>query len=86
VTFLLDTHVLPWALSTPNRLPDGMRTAILDPTSTVMASAVNIAEIAIRSSIGKLDIGSGLEADNYGGLIAAIVDETFARYSVKLVA
>lgn len=77
MTFLLDTHVLLWALSTPNRLPDGMRTAILDPTSTVMASAVNIAEIAIKSSIGKLDIGSGLEADNYAGLIAAVEDAGF---------
>ncbi len=51
---LLDTHALLWWLDDDNRLPGSWRTAISDPDNQVLVSAVTIAEIAIKSSIGKL--------------------------------
>jgi PIN domain nuclease of toxin-antitoxin system len=47
---LLDTHVLLWVISAPERLPEPDRAAILDPDNDILFSAVNIWEIAIKSA------------------------------------
>jgi PIN domain nuclease of toxin-antitoxin system len=57
---LLDTHALLWWLDDDGRLPDSWRTAISDPTNQVLVSAVTVAEIAFKSSIGKLDAPADL--------------------------
>jgi PIN domain nuclease of toxin-antitoxin system len=51
---LLDTHALLWVLGAPAELPDGIRTAIEDPTSVVFVSAANAWEMAIKQARGKL--------------------------------
>ena len=48
---LLDTHVLLWALVTPERLPADTREALEDPANTVHFSAANIWEIAIKRAL-----------------------------------
>jgi PIN domain nuclease of toxin-antitoxin system len=50
----LDTHVLLWSLSFPERLSEAARNAIEDPSNLVFVSAAATWEIEIKSSLGKL--------------------------------
>ena len=47
---LLDTHILLWVISTPERLREPDRATILDPANDILFSAVNIWEIAIKAA------------------------------------
>jgi len=53
VTILLDTHLLLWALYEPRHLPDGALDELGDPETDVWFSAVNVWEIAIKTSLGR---------------------------------
>ena len=53
---LLDTHILLHALTEPERLARKRSESIESPANAVFVSAVSIAEIAIKVSIGKLHI------------------------------
>ena len=53
---LLDTHTFLWALSEPNRLSKKQITAMEDPTNKVYVSSISITEIAIKTSLGKLEL------------------------------
>jgi len=52
---LLDTHVLLWWLADDSQLSAAHRTIITDSNNDVLVSAVTIAEIVIKASLGKLD-------------------------------
>ncbi len=52
---LLDTHILLWALEESDNLPDKARQLVFS-ADEVYASTVNIWEIIIKLSIGKLEI------------------------------
>ena len=77
MTILLDTHVLLWALAGPQHLTERHRQLIIDPTNTVYATAVNIVESAIKTSIGKLRVAEERARDEWRGLLAAIHDTGF---------
>jgi PIN domain nuclease of toxin-antitoxin system len=51
---LLDTHALLWGLMSPERLPDGVRTAIRSESDRTFVSVASIWEIAIKARLGKL--------------------------------
>ena len=51
---LLDTNIVVWALSAPNRLSEAQREVLLDPRHDLAISSVSVAEISIKTSIGKL--------------------------------
>ena len=51
---LLDTHVLLWWLGNDRRLPDAIGTAMNDGTNEVLVSSISVAEISIKTSLGKL--------------------------------
>ena len=53
---LLDTHTFLWALSQPNRLSKKQIAAMEDPTNKVYVSSISITEIAIKASLGKLEL------------------------------
>ena len=53
---LLDTHILLHALTEPERLARKRSESIESPANAVFVSAVSLAEIAIKVSIGKLHI------------------------------
>ena len=53
---LLDTHIFLWALSEPNRLSQKQVIAMEEPTNTVYVSSISITEIAIKASLGKLEL------------------------------
>jgi PIN domain nuclease of toxin-antitoxin system len=53
MTFLLDTHLLLWAVREPERLPDAARALLADPESELVFSVVSIWETAIKSGLGR---------------------------------
>jgi len=53
--FLLDTHVLLWALDKPDRLPEEVLHYLETPDNEVYFSAVSILEIAIKTSLGRVN-------------------------------
>jgi len=53
---LLDTHVLLWWLRDDRRLKPSERRAIADPKAVVHVSAATVWEIAIKKSLGRLDV------------------------------
>jgi PIN domain nuclease of toxin-antitoxin system len=68
VRVLLDTHLLLWALSSPEKLSKLARQRI--DTSEVFASAASIWEISIKSALGKLEadpdeVLAGVEAAGF---------------------
>ena len=58
---LLDTHVLLWAATDVGRLAPEARAALEDGTHDVLVSIVSAWEIAIKQSIGKLDLARPAE-------------------------
>ena len=58
----LDTHVLLWWLADDARLSPTARAAISDGKNHVFVSAAAAWEMVIKSTLGKLDIPSNLEA------------------------
>jgi len=57
---LLDTHILLWWLTEPRRLNATQYEVIANERHDLAVSAVSIAEIAIKTSIGKLQAIDGL--------------------------
>jgi PIN domain nuclease of toxin-antitoxin system len=55
VRYLLDTHILVWALSEPAKLAEAARKAIEDSSNEVYASAASAWEIGIKAGLGKID-------------------------------
>jgi PIN domain nuclease of toxin-antitoxin system len=55
VRLLLDTHVLLWWATASTRLDADLRDVIDDGANDVHLSAVTTAEIAVKSSVGKLE-------------------------------
>ena len=53
---LLDTHVLLWWLADDRRLKTPERRAIADRDALVYVSAVTVWEIAIKKSLGRLEV------------------------------
>lgn len=56
MTYLLDTHIFLWWLNDDSRLPNAARDVISHGSNTVYLSSVSVAEMAIKSSNGKLQM------------------------------
>ncbi len=54
VTFLLDTHVLLWILTAPDRIDGAVRAQLEDRANVLLVSAVSALEIATKIRVGKL--------------------------------
>jgi PIN domain nuclease of toxin-antitoxin system len=55
VKFLLDTHLLLWAMISPRRLPGDSAALISDPANLVSFSVASIWEAAIKYGRGRAD-------------------------------
>ena len=53
---LIDTHIFLWMLSCPEKLSEKRRYELEVPANEVFLSAMSIAELMIKSSIGKIKI------------------------------
>ena len=56
---LVDTHIFLWMLSCPERLNEKRRYELESPSNEVFLSAMSIAELMIKRSIGKIDFEFG---------------------------
>ena len=52
---LLDTNILIWAITTPERLGGQVRATILDPENDILFSAASIWEIAIKAALRRAE-------------------------------
>lgn len=59
---LLDTHVALWAFASPSLLKPEVLSALIDPRSTVMVSAISVWEVELQRALGKLDAPDGFAA------------------------
>ncbi len=55
MNFLLDTHLLLWAASAPERLSTKARSLLLATDSRLIFSAASLWEIAIKRTLGRAD-------------------------------
>ncbi len=53
MNLLLDTHLLLWAASLPERLPEEARALIEDAENRLFFSAASIWEVTIKNGLGK---------------------------------
>lgn len=53
--YLLDTHLLLWALLSPNRLSRKTRELIADERNTLYFSVISLWEVAIKTAAGRRD-------------------------------
>lgn len=56
MNIIIDTQIFLWALMDPSKLKDKKRSVLEDLSNTIYVSAVTVAELMIKASIGKLQI------------------------------
>ena len=59
---LLDTHTLLWAVNDDPRLSEHARVLLEDTANDSFLSVASLWEIAIKVTIGKLDLGSSFDS------------------------
>ncbi|MFN9108660.1 MAG: type II toxin-antitoxin system VapC family toxin, partial [Bacteroidota bacterium] len=73
---LLDSHMLIWAARSPSALSKLASDIINDPDNNLWVSMISLWEIAIKKSIGKLDIDSRIldieMLDKHGYLVLPV--------------
>lgn len=52
---LLDTHLLVWAMGSPQSLPDGLVPMLEDPLNTPVFSVASLWELVIKQALGRPD-------------------------------
>ena len=55
VKHLVDTHVLLWLLSAPERIPEPILVPLADRSNALLVSAASALEISTKVRLGKLD-------------------------------
>lgn len=83
---LLDTHVLIWALSEPQRLAKAARVAIEDPKNEILFSAASIWEIAIKAQIGRVNFSVSPQQIAQAGLESGFLEYPVDYKAAALVA
>lgn len=58
--YLLDTHVVLWWLTDPEKLAETGRQVISDRNNAIFVSSISLWEMAIKSSIGKLNMPNNI--------------------------
>lgn len=61
MNLLLDTHAFLWFATGDERLSDAARAAISVPSNRRLVSAASVWEMAIKVSLGKLDVSGELD-------------------------
>jgi len=56
MNYLVDTHYLIWSLIDPDKMKPAYRAALLDTTSTKYVSKITYWEVALKYSLGKLQL------------------------------
>ncbi len=61
--YLLDTHILIWALINPEKLSLKVKAILCDPNDTILVSSINLWEISMKFGSGKLLLGNLIPED-----------------------
>lgn len=67
---LLDTHVALWALHSPMRVRGAAARHVRDRSNDVLVSIASVWEVAVKASIGRLDLGEA-GVDGFVGALRA---------------
>jgi PIN domain nuclease of toxin-antitoxin system len=79
---LIDTHIFLWMLSCPEKLSEKRRYELESRSNEIFLSAMSIAELMIKHSIGKIHIDfnpiemaekTGIEIANFSGADAMLL-------------
>lgn len=62
--YLLDTHTLIWAITEKNKLTSVVQQALENPDNAIFVSAITFWEIALKFSIGKMEL-QGILSDDF---------------------
>lgn len=54
---LLDTHLLLWVMAVSRKLPQAVKTQLLDPINEIYYSVASVWEIAIKQGLRRKDSG-----------------------------
>lgn len=81
-TFLIDTCVLIWATSDPEKLSKKARRMIDDDASRVFVSHATLWEMSIKVTIGKLHVGEGFfgQLEGLGYEMLPMAEVHFSMY------
>ena len=65
---LLDTHLLVWAMGSPERLPATLTAMLQDPAHTPVFSVASLWELVIKQALGRPDFAVQVRARPPGGV------------------
>jgi PIN domain nuclease of toxin-antitoxin system len=86
MNLLLDTHAFIWFFNGDKQLPNGVKNKIADLSNQCFISIASLWEIAIKQSLGKLELAADFK--NIAGFIAendiSILPVTFEHLQVLL--
>lgn len=57
MNYLFDTHYVLWSLFKPDEIAEPVRQILENETDTKLISGINLWEISLKYSLGKLDLG-----------------------------
>ncbi|MCE7068047.1 type II toxin-antitoxin system VapC family toxin [Dyadobacter sp. CY326] len=85
MAYLLDTHVVLWALDEENRLSSKSKRIISDAKSSCFVSVISFFEMAIKKKIGKLELSKSVaeyiqELERIGIIILPISNAALDNY------
>lgn len=64
MTYLLDTHVLIWALINPEKLSETAIRLLQSPSQQIVVSTLSFWEISIKSGLGKIHL-NGVRPEDF---------------------
>ncbi len=56
MNIIIDTHIFLWALAEPQKISEAKRRELETATNTIYVSAISVAEMMLKASMGKLAI------------------------------
>ena len=77
MTYLLDTHAFVWMAEGDRRLNSDVRSMIADKGNEVLLSIASLWEIAIKVSIGKLELAAG-----FSDLVESADSERYSLFPI----
>jgi PIN domain nuclease of toxin-antitoxin system len=86
VRYLLDTHLLLWAASAPDRLSAAARAIMTDEDSQLWFSVASIWEVVIKASLGRTDFEVDAHLFRRGLLESDFAELTITGFHIMAVA
>jgi PIN domain nuclease of toxin-antitoxin system len=83
---LLDTYIFLWWINGDARLSPNIRAALREPGNERYFSSVSVAEMAVKSSLGKLKLADTIENTVRNGMMRLVAAELplHIRHSLRL--